>query len=141
MNGDLISREALKKDFEERNKACDKWIAKAKDEETKIRAEATKNFICEVIMTIDNAPTALFPLTIQIIDKVTDENIEEIKQLMKAYKPQILNLEGERPHGKWIFEDEGKGLMAVCSECKAITLSTHGNFCPNCGADMRGGTE
>lgn len=57
MNNDLISREALKKDFEERNKACDKWIAKAKDEETKIRADATKNFICEVIMTIDNAPT------------------------------------------------------------------------------------
>lgn len=45
--GDLISREALRKDFEERNKACDKWIAKAKDEETKIRAEATKHFICE----------------------------------------------------------------------------------------------
>lgn len=57
MNNDLISREALKKDFEERNKACDKWIAKAKDKETKIRAEATKHFICEVIMTIDNAPT------------------------------------------------------------------------------------
>lgn len=57
MNNDLISREALKKDFEERNKACDKWIENAKDEETKIRADATKSFICEVIMTIDNAPT------------------------------------------------------------------------------------
>ena len=54
---DLISREALKKDFEERNKACDKWIANAKDEETKIRADATKNFICEVIMTINNTPS------------------------------------------------------------------------------------
>ena len=57
MNNDLISREALKKDFKERLAKCDEWIEKAKDKETRIRASAVKAFIAEVIMTIDNAPT------------------------------------------------------------------------------------
>ena len=57
MNNDLISREALKKDFKERLAKCDEWIEKAKDKETKIRASAVKAFIAEVIMTIDNEPT------------------------------------------------------------------------------------
>ena len=57
MNNDLISRNALKKDFKERLAKCDEWIEKAKDKETKIRASAVKAFIAEVIMTIDNEPT------------------------------------------------------------------------------------
>ena len=57
MNNDLISRSALKEDFKSRLARCNEWIEKAKDKETKIRADATKHFICEVIMTIDNAPT------------------------------------------------------------------------------------
>lgn len=57
MNNDLISREALKEDFKSRLSDCNEWIDKAKDKETKIRASAVKAFICEVIMTIDNAPT------------------------------------------------------------------------------------
>lgn len=52
--GDL---DALKEDFKSRLADCDKWIEKAKDKETKIRASTVKAFICEVIMTIDNAPT------------------------------------------------------------------------------------
>lgn len=104
MNNDLISREALIKDFEERNKACDKWIAKAKDEETKIRAEATKNFICEVIMTIDNAPTV------------------------------------ERQKGKWKHIDDEYNDVE-CPFCGFQEDGIYYNFCPNCGADMRGGAE
>lgn len=58
-NDDLISREALKEDFKSRLAACNDWIEKAKDKETKIRARAVKTFIAEVIMTIDNAPTVI----------------------------------------------------------------------------------
>lgn len=57
MSDDIISRSALKEDFESRLALCNEWIEKAKDKETKIRADATKHFICEVIMTIDNAQT------------------------------------------------------------------------------------
>lgn len=63
---------------------------------------------------------------------------EEYKQLLSVIK---FYYESLKPQGEWIFCDDGKGLMAACSECKAITLSTHGNFCPNCGADMIGGRE
>ena len=55
----LIDANALRKDFVDRYHKAEDWIAKAKDEEIKIRAEATRDFIGEVIMTIDNAPTVI----------------------------------------------------------------------------------
>ena len=48
-------------------------------------------------------------------------------------------------HGRW--EDFCRGKMCCCSVCKAEFDNTcneiHGewNYCPNCGADMRGKTE
>lgn len=55
--GDLISRDALKEDFQSRFIDCNEWIERAKDKETKIRASAVKAFIGEVLLTINNAPT------------------------------------------------------------------------------------
>ena len=57
----LIDANALKEDFVERYRKAEEWITKAKDEEIKIRAEATRDFIGEVIMTIDYAPTVEYP--------------------------------------------------------------------------------
>lgn len=37
----------------------------------------------------------------------------------------------ESKHGKWLLDGR-------CSECFEYSLSSHKNFCPNCGADMRG---
>ena len=42
----------------------------------------------------------------------------------------------ERPHGEW--ENCGGIFCARCSVCKEVAYETAGNFCPNCGADMRG---
>ena len=48
----------------------------------------------------------------------------------------------ERPQGKWISNsytsciNRGK-YCSLC--CKIVEFSE--NFCPNCGADMRGGAE
>lgn len=54
----LIDADDLRIDFKNRVKACDKWIEECAGEELKqARAIATKDFISEVIMTIDNAPT------------------------------------------------------------------------------------
>ena len=39
-------------------------------------------------------------------------------------------------HGRWIEDEYG---IPHCSECKAINLTVYRNYCPNCGADMRGG--
>lgn len=57
----------------------------------------------------------------------------------------------ERPHGEWINEDYGIGeCFAECSECGEETNGkaedagfgydySFPNFCPNCGAKMKGG--
>lgn len=50
----------------------------------------------------------------------------------------------ERKKGKWIIEPHTKGMyIHRCSECmKVLMLSPTDqpkyNYCPNCGADMRG---
>lgn len=44
----------------------------------------------------------------------------------------------ERPKGKWITQEFGS--WAECSECHELydIPMAYSNFCPNCGADMRG---
>ena len=40
-------------------------------------------------------------------------------------------------HGKW--ETDRFGLeRSICSVCGAVYEGDGGNYCPNCGADMRG---
>lgn len=58
----------------------------------------------------------------------------------------IPSAEPERKKGKWIEQDDSwDGVYYECSVCKeAYTLidgtpsDNNYNFCPNCGADMRG---
>ena len=89
MNNDLISRSALKEDMKSRLSACNEWIEKAKDKETKIRASAVKAFIAEVVMTIDNFPTAF----VYTKDDMT-------REYLKGYNAcKDMN---ERPQGEWI---------------------------------------
>lgn len=40
----------------------------------------------------------------------------------------------DRPQGEWI-EDSGN---IACSHCHTIWLYRRTDYCPNCGADMRG---
>ena len=53
-------------------------------------------------------------------------------------------IEPERKKGKWHTRIYSKVEMMVCSECQsefsydAETGVSDYNFCPNCGADMRG---
>lgn len=44
----------------------------------------------------------------------------------------------DRPHGEWIVNDIG---MFECSNCKTMAFSKSmlWNYCPYCGAYMRGG--
>ena len=42
-------------------------------------------------------------------------------------------------HGRWIMHDDEFGLTCECSACHIETMGD-GNYCPNCGAKMDGGT-
>lgn len=47
----------------------------------------------------------------------------------------------ERKKGKWIEHNPhkwGLGIVFECSECGETIDCEPSNFCPNCGADMRG---
>ena len=39
-------------------------------------------------------------------------------------------------NGEW--KEEFKGGRKLCSNCGVFNFSKYKNFCPNCGADMRG---
>jgi len=47
-------------------------------------------------------------------------------------------LQGIRPQGKWITSYD---TYNVCSLCNYKTVMDNYKFCPNCGADMKGGAE
>ena len=53
----------------------------------------------------------------------------------------IPSAEPERHRGEWIEDGHERGF-SECSKCGYIAVSVlserHYNFCPNCGADMRG---
>lgn len=62
------------------------------------------------------------------IDK--HEVAERIKKL------PTIDIEPKR--GKWIWDEQILGL--VCSECKELGVE-RSNFCPNCGARMKGADD
>ena len=129
--GDL---DALKEDLKHRLEIAKTWKEDALNnghDEIAIRAEATIDFICEVIMTIDNAPT--------VEQKYYERVIAQINPVIEA-----------RPQGEWREKYCDYGVYYRCSNChkmppnyecdyKEGAIKT--NFCPHCGADMRGGAD
>ena len=74
----------------------------------------------------------------------TPEHLEvNTADLHDALGMAIEALLTERPHGKWTLKDHSWGYGDYeCSNCEKLTIAMElGNpfdFCPNCGADMRG---
>lgn len=67
-------------------------------------------------------------------------NIPICKEIRNAAKDTIKKLpsaQPERKTGKWIFPYETTTMVTHCSECGAYG-NKNNNFCPHCGADMRG---
>lgn len=116
--GDLISREALKK-------ACSEMV----------RGSNNSDFIpCpswnNAMELIDNAPTVV---TNKIEFKAYNDGFKDgVEQGIKLEK---------RSQGEWgePFEENGK-TFHECNHCHTSSeLMLFDNFCPNCGAEMRNG--
>ena len=114
MNNDLISREYLLNQFADRARSARSWKENALNngnEESAIRADAVLAFLIEVKLIIDNAPTV-----------------------------------EERQKGEWIeHQDCFDDTYYTCSHCGEDWITIEGkptdnlmNYCPMCGADMRG---
>ena len=78
---------------------------------------------------------------------ITIEGYEMHNQAVMNYCAEIMRLQPIQPEpkrGKWIHHPEiGWGETWLCDQCGEKTTSTvmgkpRANFCPNCGADMRG---
>ena len=74
------------------------------------------------------------------------ESIETLMAEGEIYDIEydLKSAQAERKKGKWIHHPEiGWGETWLCDQCGEKTTSTvmgkpRANFCPNCGADMRG---
>ena len=105
-----------------------------------LQAYFPKDFIEE----INNAPT-VEPKT-KLVANVTFDK-EQMEELAEKAKVDIL-AQIERPKGEWIKQynksyelktNEGilVGEFTKCPKCQ-YDKARGSNFCPNCGADMRG---
>ena len=77
------------------------------------------------------------------------EILEEVKELddsiyqyngkyLEALKMAIKALEQEPKMGEWIYHFDESGGWCECDRCHTDYRGGAVNFCPNCGADMRG---
>lgn len=86
--------------------------------------------------------------------KMSEEEIKQFKQMLREHNllysiTSNTFVEGasvERPKGEWIVDEDAFSKdFRKCSNCNEDAEWLEGgcqflpNFCPNCGADMRGG--
>lgn len=106
--GDLISREALKRAISE---------ATYNFEQIPIRVDKVQEII-------DNAPT------VDIKDEIAGAYNE-------GYMCGNKEAEKARPKGEWRVRHDNHFRCTNCEQYSSFNYE----FCPNCGADMRGGAE
>lgn len=77
--------------------------------------------------------------------KAIDDVLMEDEQYKVWLKLGINNLKpvDAQPvrHGKWIGKSTGGEYFDCCSECGYVEFDAPNNYCPRCGAKMRGETE
>lgn len=56
---------------------------------------------------------------------------------------ELPSIQPERKKGEWIYQGKFSRAEVECDQCGKVFRNTFApkNFCPNCGADMRGDKE
>lgn len=122
MNNDLISREALRKAIEE-----------VQDNYDGYEPNDLGKFMNKVYDLIDNAPP------VDIKDEIAGAYNE-------GYMCGNKEAEKARPQGEWIIIKSplSNETIVKCDKCGDEFIGNDVedyNFCPNCGADMKGGAK
>lgn len=76
------------------------------------------------------------------------ENERDMRVILKNKRTETHSCDSERTEthepprmrGKWIPTEPDEPCFYQCSLCRRLNDDTD-NFCPNCGADMRGGQD
>ena len=121
----LIDADALSAFVDDLRSALHKEQSKFKGM-TDIEFDTRDYMLLNFQYAIDNAPT---------VSIYTFKEVEEIRQA--TIEQTRISCKCERPHGEWL-EDSGN---IACSNCHTIWLYRRTDYCPHCGADMRGGRE
>lgn len=106
-----------------------------------IDADALKKYVG----TYDGTTAQVEAVEVQYIDNApTIDDLSEYSD--KLWKQAYERGKAERPQGEWINQSQGAKYPCECSECHTEPFCNDegyvlSNFCPNCGADMRGGRE
>ena len=77
---------------------------------------------------IRNAPT---------VDAIPLEDYKSMERTVNKLAKAIAEAEPIK-HGHWEDEQRGRWIYARCGLCGTVH-NVRTNYCPNCGADMRGG--
>lgn len=68
-----------------------------------------------------------------------DQNGCPISDAVFALDKAIEALSADRPQGEWIIEKDTNGnTYGRCSVCSMKQYAGQLNYCPNCGAEMKG---
>ena len=77
---------------------------------------------------LPNGKKAVFEYDITGVGKVTLECMDELMAMI-----------ADRPQGEWVSNHDGSWN---CSECGLrVFIYAKGNYCPNCGARMKGADD
>ena len=67
--------------------------------------------------------------------------VEELEAEIDVLNWTIEKLSKERPEGRWISNGIPESTLRGCSACGYTCGAYTFNYCPNCGAEMRGEEE
>lgn len=129
---------------------CEKWDCEFQSRENMIeKTKAMNNDLISRSALIQHAFTAEFDgKSIDVVALIDVDNAPTVETFTKEDMAGAYNegyacgsRENERPKGEWHYFDEylngGTFYITECPFCHLRVLEIT-NFCPDCGADMRG---
>lgn len=72
------------------------------------------------------------------VSDIPDDKVKDLQVLAIDYGEGIAVFERKRPRGEWKETDIPESVLCKCSVCGFDLGAYSFNFCPNCGADMKG---